>query len=247
MKNSKFFKIAFFLLLLILIPIVSFVLMNSGFELRISALESDEPANVIISDIKSNSFKVSWITEKETLGSIKLSNGEIVAENETTSFHSLKFDGLKADTNYSFSLLSGSKEFKNPQGQLYTFKTAVIISSEDPFLVYGQVFSSDGFSVQQNGIITMTLENSGMVSNQITAIINETGGYQFDLGGLLSENLNRSFPYKVSSNATFKVYINNEDKFIERKYPVDFSINRQIPNLYLGDVEIDIITGIEGN
>ena len=124
--------------------------------------------------------------------------------------------------------------------------TAQTSGSSDKFLVYGQVFSPDGYSFQQGGIITLELAIGSSKSQIIAAKINETGGYQFDLGGLYFSDFSSEFPNKIKSEALFKVYISHNEPAVEKRFPIDFSTNRQIPNIYLGEVNIDIIPAASG-
>lgn len=246
MNKKQTISLILIFALLISIPIITGVFQKSGFELRISALEDDEPSNVIVSNIKDSSFRVVWITERETIGGVLLSDGVQFMENEKTSYHIIDVTGLEASTTYSFKLLSGSKQTGQEDGSDYTVETTSIDVTEENFLIYGQVFSADGFSFQQGGVISLELSNSTLESQTVSSVINETGGYQFDLGGLISKDLDRNYPYKDKATANLKVFISHDQQGVEKSFTVDFSTNRQIPNIYLGEVNIDIIPAIDG-
>ncbi|MBN2015826.1 hypothetical protein JW766_03255 [Candidatus Dojkabacteria bacterium] len=233
--------------LLIMIPVVTGIFQRSGFEIRISALEEDDPRNTAISDIKDTSFKVCWITEREVIGGVLLSDGTRFSESDKTSYHSVTVTGLESVRVYEFKLLSGTKEFTTEAGSDYSVTTASVSGTGDDFLIYGQVFSPDGYSFQQGGVLTLVLEETGKESQVLATTINETGGYQFNLGRLLANTLDRDFPYKKKVNVTLNVFISFEQQAVEKKYTVDLTSNRQIPNVYLGEVNIDIIPGIEGS
>lgn len=246
MKKNKTLTLFLLFGLLITIPLVTGVLQKSGFELRISALENDEPSNVIVSDIKENSFKVTWITEREVIGGISITNGTQFNENDSSSYHTIDIIGLKPSTIYTFKLLSNTKSWTKEDGSDYSVKTSGTITSKEKFLIYGQVFSADGYSFQQGGIISMQLRSGTLNSELVSAIINETGGYQMNIGGVLSDGLDRTFPYEGDNDVVFKIYITNDQTAIEKNYTINFVNNRQIPNIYLGEVNIDIIPGVEG-
>ena len=234
------------LFLLVAIPLSTAVLMNNGFDLRIAALENDEPRNVVISNITEQSFRVSWITEKETVGGVELSDATKYTEDDVASYHTVEVTSLDDSRTYNFRILSASKSFGPEDGEYYDVKTANTSTSKAPFLIYGQVFSPDGFSVQQNGVISIKLSNGNLESQIFSTRINETGGYKFDIGGMLDENLARSFPYKSRVEAAFKIFVSHEEKFVERTYTLDFSDNRQVPNIYLGETSIEVVPGIDG-
>ncbi len=232
--------------LLILIPVVTGILQRQNFEIRISALEDDTPRNVIITDVKSDSFKVGWLTERRVIGGVMLSDGMKFLDSEKTSYHLLEINGLNPGQNYRFILLSGDKEFTD-NGQQYSIKTSNFKISEGYFLVYGQVFNTNGYSFQQNGIISLRLTRGDKKSQVLSTKINESGGFQINLYGLLNEELNSLFPYDNDNTAILTVYTSFEAPGIEKRYPVNFSFNRQFPNVYLGEVNIDIIPAIEGD
>jgi len=246
MQRKKTFQLFVVLGLLITLPLATAYFARQGFELRISALEDDTPTHVVISDVSGNSFRVSWITERAVIGGILLSSQDRFAEDSKSSYHSIEIPGLKTSTEYKFELLSGTKEFKADDEKQYSVMTNGAVSTGKSYLVYGQVFSPDGFSVQQGGIITMRLESDTLSSQILSTTINEAGGYQFDIAGLLSKSLSRNYPYQTKVTAVLTVYISHEKTQVEKRHTVDFSINRQIPIVYLGDVNIDLIPAIDG-
>jgi hypothetical protein len=246
MKTKKTFQFVVVVALLITLPLVTGMLARSGFELRISALEDDTPRHVTITDIRGDSFKVSWITERPVIGGILFTTGERFVENDRTSNHSIAIPGLLSNTEYTFKMLSGSKEFKAENDKNYSVTTGSDTNAESPFLIYGQVFSPDGYTVQQGGIVILQLENASVKSQLVSTTINEAGGYQIDIAGMLSNNLARLYPYKTKSTAIVTVYYSHEEKQVIKRFAVDLSTNRQIPPVYLGDVNIDIIPAIDG-
>ncbi|MDD3648118.1 MAG: fibronectin type III domain-containing protein [Candidatus Dojkabacteria bacterium] len=246
MNKKKILPLFSLLALLLVIPVAMAYFQRGGFNLRISALEEDEPTNIVISDTTGESFRVSWITQREVIGGILLSDGTRFSESDKTSYHVIDAVGLKPSMSYSFKILSDSKEFSSEAGGDYTHRTASLPKGTQKFLIYGQVFSPDGFSFQQGGVITMQLSNEVMTSDILSTTINETGGYQFDLGNILDKNNLRSFPYRTKSDATLVVFISHEDQPVSKQFTLDFSTNRQVPNIYLGEVNIDILPAIEG-
>ena len=247
MKAKNFFSTLILLAMLVIIPVSTTILLNNGFEMRISALESDEPTNVFITDIKDKSFKVVWITEKEVIGQVKLADSSIFSEDISTSYHSVFVTGLTPSTRYTFKLISNAKEFLDKNGNEYSLRTASFGAKESNFLIYGQVFSVDGKTVQQFGLITLELNNGYNTSQTVSSLINENGGFQMNLGGMLTDDLSSQFSlYGVNENI-FNVYVTNKDTSIEKRVSLDYSVSRQIPNIYLGDISIDVMPGIEGN
>lgn len=246
MQSKKFFSFFVVIGLLVLLPVITVTLANQGFEIRISALEDDTPNNIVTTNVSNDSFSVSWITERPVIGGIKLADGTVFYEDDAASYHSLTVTGVNPDSIMQFTVLSGDKEFNRDNGSPYSVQTAQMSPTDDTFLVYGQVFSPDGFSFQQEGIVVLQLESATGKSQEISTLVNETGGYQVDLGGLLSSDLTRNFPYRGLATLTVTVYVSHEDPGVEKSFPINFSQVRQIPNVYLGDVNVDVIPAIEG-
>lgn len=246
MDKKRFLSLISFLAILVVIPIATAALQSGSFNLRISALEDDEPRNIVISDVSENSFRVNWLTEREVIGGVFLSSGLTFSEDEKTSFHSIKVNALESFTQYSFKILSGTKEFVKDNGKDYTVKTADLDSGTKNFLVYGQVFSPDGYTFQQGGLVTLELTNPLMKSQVSATTINKSGGFQFDLGKLLTKELDKAFPYQARSDAKIVVYTSTGLEGFIKNYTVDFSSNNQLPNIYLGDVNIDLLPAIDG-
>lgn len=244
MDTKKTLTIIGFVALLITVPIATGILQNQDFELRISALQSDEPTKVLVSDLKGSSFRVSWITERPVLGAVELADGTQFFEEEKVSFHSVRVNGLDENTVYDYSLLSDSKKFSDPTWP--EAQTAVVRESESNYLVYGQVFSPDGYSFQQEGLITLQLEKGPDKSQILSTKLNETGGYQFDIAGILNNARTEKFDFEEDVNVYLTVYVSHEMEPIEKIYPVNFTQTRQIPNMYLGEVNIDVIPAIDG-
>jgi hypothetical protein len=232
--------------LMVILPLLTATLIRNDFKIRIKALEDDTPHNVVVSDIRDASFRVSWITERSVIGGILLSDGVRFVESTDTSYHSINIVGLKQSTQYSFQLLSGTKPFEKEGGGDYVVKTSSVAEGDETYLVYGQVFSPDGYSFQQGGVITFQLSDEILTSQVLSTIINETGGYQFDLGELQSEALDKKFSYKAKVDVVFGIYAGHDQGIVEKRYTLDFTTNRQIPNIYLGEVNIDVIPAIEG-
>jgi hypothetical protein len=249
MNNSNKLKQVFTFILLALfaisLPISIYVLKTGNLDLRINAFESEEPVRVMVTDKTSNSFKVLWITEKKVFGAIKIvETGDVISENFEGNSHFLEINNLKPNTSYTITIYSGTNEF--PQNlSIKTLSYSEVESTN--FLVYGQVFDKSGTKVQQNGLITLQAVDGSNTSDLIGATINETGGYQFNLKKLLQTVSGYKFDYNKNIDVTLTIYTGIADAPIEKKYTFNFSTQRQIPNIYLGDINLDIIPGVEGN
>ncbi len=231
-------------LLAITLPISLYILRTGSFDFRISAFESDEPVHVLISDVKSDSFQVTWITEKPVYGAIKtISSLQPVTESLITSNHSIIVKNVEPNSDITFQILSDGKSFET----LYTVSTPSISNLQSNQWIFGQVFAKDGVSTQRGGIVSLQLEQGQNRSQLLSTTINETGGYKFNLGSLLNEQLNQEFNTKTSVNLRFLIYSEFNSEPIEKIFTLDLSKEIQVPNIYLADINIDIIPGIESN
>lgn len=247
-KNKGNFMTALTIIVVaVSIPLTLLILQSGNLDLRIKAFDSPEPKNVVVTDVTGDSFRVSWTTEKEVSGGIMLvgSTRAPLLDNEPTSYHSLVVKNLEVNKTYKFRLLSEGEEFSNGLVD-YNASTAKIAVAKDNYLVYGQVFSEDGFSFQQGGLITFLIEDNNQRSQVLSQVLNEAGGFQINLDGLLEENLDSRFNYLTTLDLEVKVYLQDSEEPINRNYTIDFTSGRQLPNIYLGDVEFNEIPGING-
>ena len=243
--NIKLKQVLTFALLFVFaisIPVSIYILKNGNLDLRISAFDSEEPVKVMVSDRTSSSVKILWITEKKVFGAIKINEiNDLISENFETNSHFLQINNLKTDTNYSFSIYSGTKEFP----QKITFKTLSFHESNPVnYIIYGQVFDKTGIKVQQKGLITIEFRNSNSKSELLGTTINETGGFQFNLKNLVETNTGRNFQYNQKLDATITIFPSGDEQPIVKIFTFDFSKQNQIPNIYLGDINLDIIPGV---
>jgi hypothetical protein len=248
MKNNKLKQVFSFILLslfAISLPISIYVLKTGNLDLRISAFESEEPVRVMVTDRTSNSLKVLWLTEKKVFGAIKIvETGDVISENFESNSHFLELNDLEPNTSYSIVIYSGTTEF--PQSlPIKTLSYSDVVSNN--YLVFGQVFDKSGIKVQDSGIITMQAFDGDLKSELIASTINETGGYQLNLKNLYQFGTGYKFSYNKNIDVELAVYTGPVQEPVIKKYTFNLSTQRQIPNIYLGDINLDIIPGIEGN
>jgi hypothetical protein len=250
-KNNDRLGLITLIVLAVSIPITLFILQGSNLDFRFMAFLSDEPQGVILSDIKNDSFKINWVTEKKLSGGVKIfdfnGNEYIVYGQEPTSYHSIQIDKATPSTQYQFVILSDGVEYSN-QGNPYIIRTADFTPNDaNNFLVYGQVFSQNGINFQQGGLVTLTLVDGNGVRSQLVAnSLNAIGGYQLNLKNLMNEALSSKFMVQSEVDAIITIYLSDGSEPVQKRYTLNFSFNRQLPNIYLGDINIDIIPGIEG-
>lgn len=235
------------LFLTLSVPLVIYVMQTQNFEFKVNAFLTSDPQTPMVVDIRGNSVKIVWMTEKEVLGSIRINEltNKIAIEKEALNYHMLEIKGLQANTAYTYSILSDGAVYTDPSYKFTTSSTMDVI--EPSKIVIGQVFNKDGISLQQNGLVLVQVTNkSGKISQKIPAQMNKAGGYQVNLAGVFTSDAKGLFNSKGLLDIDIIVYSEIGTIPIVKKYTADFSATRQIPNIYLSDINIDIIPGING-
>lgn len=121
----------------------------------ISASPDEIPKSVKITNISDNSFTVSWVTTKKTLGFIAFgksdSLGQSIGENTATALHYVTIANLAPSTNYLFKVGSGQNLFDN-NGDFYRIKTAPALPTPSKTeVVFGTIVDNSGSPI--SGII----------------------------------------------------------------------------------------------
>lgn len=235
------------LFIVVAIPVTVYILQNQKLNFQINAFLNNEPVSVNVVDIRGNSVKIAWITEKSVLSVVQLTGNStnIFPEDVDTKFHMMEITNLEPATTYTYKIISDGVEFTKAE---YTFTTATIGSVASPsYLVYGQVFNTDGVSLQTDGLVFVQLNDNGNLSEKIPAILNKAGGFQLNLTGLLNNSHTSLFVYQKSLEVSVEVLSGTDTTPITKTFTMDLSVNHQIPNIYLGDINIDEIPGVNGN
>lgn len=249
MKNflNKLSVVMSILFVVVALPVTVYLLQSQKFNFKINAFLNDEPQSVFVTDVRGSSVRISWMTEKSVVGMVKLSEDltKLSTEKDSVSFHSLEVNNLEPGKTYTYSILSDGVEYKKAE---YSFATnSASTTATQSYIVYGQVFSKDGFSVQNSGLVSLQLKDGDRYSQKIMAVINKVGGYQFNIANLVNADNSDSFNYKKNLEVIEEVYYEIGKTAIKKQFTMDFSVNHQIANIYLGDINIDIIPGVNGN
>lgn len=229
-------------LIAISIPISIIILKSGQLDFSINAFLNEDPVNVVVSSVKSDSFTVSWYTEKALTGMLKLTETmEPISELADTKYHLITVKNLDPSTTYEFQLYSNGNIYPD------VFKAityAEKISDVNKW-VNGQVFSTDGRTVQSSGLVYLRLMN-GNESQELVSTLNEMGGYKFNFNDLKDKNGN-AFDYKQLVDVEVTVFVDPKSDAIKKKFSLDFNYQNQIPNIYLAEPNLDIIPGVEGD
>lgn len=111
------------LIVLIVVVFITTFSLSGAKGLFTSASPDVTPKQVIISNIDETSFVVSWLTDAQTSGFVRLDNRTFrdardALEGETGNFttHFVKIDGLRSNARYNFKIGSGATSFFKKAG-----------------------------------------------------------------------------------------------------------------------------------
>jgi len=166
------------------------------------ANEDIAPKEVKITNITDKSFVISWKTDKATGGQIKFSD-----ENEGKVFfdtrdkngelgeyatHYIETDGLKADKEYQFLIISGGKEFLDNEANFKT-KTAIDFTGDIPLanLASGVAETNDN-APATGAIVFVSIEGISPLSSLVTS----SGNWAVSLAKAFSADLSTLADYQ---------------------------------------------------
>lgn len=94
-----------------------------------------------------NQFIVSWRTQKNETGQVKLASGETFDDTRGASYqaktHYVVVSNLDAKKNYIFDIVSGGSTYTNNNAH-WTVRTGPAIQPATPYIVFGRVSNPDG-------------------------------------------------------------------------------------------------------
>ncbi|OGH24138.1 MAG: hypothetical protein A3B47_04695 [Candidatus Levybacteria bacterium RIFCSPLOWO2_01_FULL_39_24] len=176
-----------------------------------SAINSQEPQNVRMTNISDQSFTVTYQTKLPSTGSISYGSDKKLGESgledadkQTGSFspkkiHSISVNKLTPTTKYYLTIISGSNTFLN-NGAPFEVTTGSTIASPSANQneIKGKIVLPDG-SIPPEALAYLSTENSQLLST-ITA---KDGKFSFSLKGLRTNDL--SSYLKATDSAVFKI------------------------------------------
>lgn len=153
---------------------------------------SCQPKNPQITNLTNNSVSISFITESSCLSSLSLNdqiieNVAVVSVDQKSKIHYFDINNLTADTEYSFSLITDGKTYKESS---YLFKTAVNPSGTVPSsnLAWGRVFTPE-LKAAQKIIVFVNIPNAFPLS----ALVTSSGNWSISLANSFNESKSSRF------------------------------------------------------
>lgn len=191
------------LLTLIMGLVIGVFLVQGGQVFFLRAAPEISPSQVKITNLTSNSFSVSWLTEKETNGFVKFGEtssleqtalddrDQMTGKNESFVTHHVTVKNLKPKTHYLFKISSGGRFF-DKEGQLYEVTTAPVLTIAPPAsdIASGIILNPDG-SPAAEVIVYLTLANTTPQST----LVRSGGNWFIPLNTALSADLSSFAQY----------------------------------------------------
>jgi hypothetical protein len=204
-------------ILFFVIGVISLVVQKAT-SVQTNASPSEEPKNLMITNISDTSCKVIWQTATPTTGLVTLTSktqAPITANDERDltgklnayATHSILVKNLQPNTTYEITVLSNRKRYP-PKDKPITLQTGSTItdttaSGFEPS--YGMVKTYDG-KPASGGLVVITIEDSQPLSTLIT----QSGSWIIPLNVIRIKDLSRYVPARDTMTETITVYYDTE-------------------------------------
>lgn len=180
MKDKKFPTI-FGIILLLIILFLGVFLSTQRTNLGSKANISCEPINPQITNLTYGSFDFSFTTPSLCTATLIINNKIYQDSSLSLTTHYFKIDNLSPNTDYKFSLISGSTTYSRPE---YSLTTTLKPNSSIPSsnLAWGKIIDSNNKPVS-GAIIYLTIPGSQALS----AFSNKEGNWNISLAASFNE------------------------------------------------------------
>jgi hypothetical protein len=199
---------------------------------------SQEPMNLMVTNISDTSVKIIWQTSTAVTGMVTLTGpnkSKITAYDErdvagklnTYLTHSVAVKNLTPNTNYTVTISSNGKPFIS-KDKPYSFQTGptildTTVSGFEPS--YGSIKTSDG-KPANGGLVVLTMDNSQIVSTLVTP----SGSWIIPLNFIRTKDLSRYLPFADQLTETITVYYNTE----KTEAITDINNDAPVPDMTIG-------------
>ncbi len=174
------------------------------------------PSSVEVSNVTSNSFTISWVTQNPTSGfltygtssekinSVARDKRDLLSSDYLKySTHYVQVSGLNPATEYFFMVNSGKTAYLTNESVPYTVKTASNLAEGSLSAISGKVQTSDG-GVLENAIVLISGPN---LSTQ-SVLTDATGDWSMSLGGAVDPSLSKEASISQNDDVTIRVQSN---------------------------------------
>lgn len=170
--------------------------------------KADKINEVIVSNLSSGKFTISWVTT--TQEKVQIIYGEkypfsckaydVREEQYKGKTHYVTISGLKASTTYYYDIVSGGVKYDNNRAH-YAVTTAMVLDPAiDSDIAYGQVFLKDGVTPAKDVIVDIKLKDKDGAgtsdeSQLCSLLINDKGYWYVNLKNVRTKELDSYFDY----------------------------------------------------
>jgi len=191
------------------IPLVIYLSLFS-----IHPIDAAAPVNPAVSNVRDNSFAVSWLTTIVESGRVQLIGGAIYEDERGTDFsgttHYVSITGLRTNSTCYFEIISGGKKYDNG-GARWLVKTGATLAPRPPDWIGGRVQNPDG-SVATEAIVSTTIgrEQQGYISAPVSVLITarDDGVFRINLSETRSFSDPTSFfAYSIQGDRPMNNYV----------------------------------------
>ena len=192
------------------------------------------PKNVTITNIDSDSFTVSWVTEIPTIGVIRFgqeekldhvasdSRDQLSQDTKNYTTHYVNVDNLKPQSLYFFKIGSG--------GQSFQVTTAPALDKQPPTdIIYGQVVGGDK-KPAEGAIVYLQVASSSPVS----ALVGKDGMWAKPLQTTRTTDLSAYVSYNLESSVLKVTASQGLEKNLNSQIMVTCKNDKPVPTIVLG-------------
>lgn len=185
-------------------------------ELRSKAAPTEDPKNVMVTNITDTSVSVFWTTfGTKTEGYIKYGVGGNVAnvgfdvrDQESApgqyNLHYIDIHGLTSDTVYYYIFIIGGKEYKNGD-KYYEFTTGSTLTSlQTPFPIIGDVDDIVNGGGEENIVFVYAMK--GGIKTSTLSVMTSSKRYAFDFANFRTSDFLSSFNDWEDTELYFSAY-----------------------------------------
>ena len=174
--------------------------------------------NIRVSNIRDNSFTVTWVTDIAVTGSVRWGTaaaGPVIVAPDSrgdglaSTVHAVTVGGLSPGTRYVFDVISGSAT-ETSAGTHFAVTTAPTIGVSSPMTAYGTISRRDG-TEPEDVLVHLTATSASGTSATLTRVVTASDHrtWVLDLGSLRTSDLTALYP--VTDSTTISIIADGGD------------------------------------
>ncbi len=178
---------------------------------HLGASSDTEPKDVRITNITDTGFSVSWITDKETTGSIEWGESPSLGQTahadrtQTDFIHMVTLKHLKANTKHYFQIVSGGSKYTQAGSPWQVSTGAELAPPEASKIISGKVQTSDGLPA--SGVAVYATVGS---ATPLATLTTQSGDWVISLAN--ARNQSGSNYVNLSLDTSVELYIQGGPK-----------------------------------